>query len=796
LINLHQSRLSQRLTNFQNFYSYENLDNQSQRLKENQSYQKPKTQFPRPSPIMILPKWSSYLACHPDIPALEASREGVITSLEASNQPLTQDEISTRLLSLKSSPSSIILTLNPVDFSITATHHHDSLGLAMNGSLCCVALTGMGPQAHPVILHMNDLFMSTEDTHPTPLYDSLLDTFDKPLDDLTALVPFDGVLSHIAKAVVLPPCLYPLVLERTWSTAQELLHATIKLISTLLPPTPPVEDDDHVMEEITDPDDEEDPPLVQEDPNTAPAPPENPPVTRDWSSLRHFSPILLTLWGFTQPDLRPLLTTSHCSASSMEAQTWTHQQHLLINKQPRETINITSIDDETSTVVSALDKLSDKLSSAKRQYFSNAPEEHEGQQPSSTNTPQPTSQSTNQDEHHTQWNKIDETFRQGILNASSSDETDVPHQPTTRLLHIVQTKSGSTAARLFCRWHPNLDMLIQPGMATNIVKGMLTSAPHPSSINTFGPFFTQPTRAGFQNFTNDEMNELELSTQTLNLSATDIQRLIRCKPYIPTTPNIFISQIENFDAILHDILSEKSQLRELTTKPLIRHYKQHEQLYYQIFQEHEHFGVWLMNRLHFKTQSILHQCYRFDEIQDINFDRFSIYEELDSIDTLNFSADPPRWYLTELTRIEKNNKHHTSPNRKRHHNTSHNDDYTTNNNTRIKVFNEHRDNKVRLQSDEKYSALVHFKNLENCETSAVKHEGDYICNNWHIRGHCIDSCKRKKSHTKLPTEQEKLYRIYVTNLREGLSKFKNSRRGHSRGSSRDRGSDRSGENKN
>jgi hypothetical protein len=741
---------------------------------------------------MILPKWSSYLACHPDIPALEASREGVIASLEASNQPLTQDETATRLLTLKSSPSSIILTLNPVDFSITATHHHDSLGLAMNGSLCCIALTGMGTQAHPVILYMNDLFMSTTNPHPTPLYDSLLDTHDKPIEDLMALVPFEGVLTHVPKAIILPPCLYPLALDRTWTTAHELLHAAIKIIASLLPPPPPpAEDGDHVMEEITDPDDDEDPPLVQEDPNAAPAPPDNPPVTRDWSALQLFTPILQTLWGYTQPELRTLLTTSHCAASSAEAQTWSHQQHLLIGR-PQEPINITSIDDETSTVVSALDKLTDKLSSTKRQYFSDAPEERQEHQ--ATNKRQPTAQPTSQDEHHTQWNKIDETFRQGILNASCKDESDVPTQPTTRLLHIIQTKSGSTAARLFCRWHPNLDMLIQPGMATNIVKGMLTSAPHPSSINTFGPFFTQPTRAGFSNFTNDEMNELELSTQTLNLSATDIQRLIRCKPYVPTSPSIFISQIENFDAILHDILSEKSQLRDLTTKPLIRHFKQHEQLYYQIFQEHEHFGVWLLNRLHFKTQSILHQCYRFDEVQDITFDRFSIYEELDSIDTLSFTAEPPRWYLNELNRIEKHNNKHGSPNRKRHHNTSHDNQHNSNNNTRIKVFNEQRDNKVRLQSDEKYSALVHFKNLENCETSAVKYEGDYICNNWHIRGHCVDSCKRKKSHIKLPSEQEKLYRIYVTNLREGLSKFKNSRRGYSRENSRDRGSDRPGEN--
>jgi hypothetical protein len=458
-----------------------------------------------------------------------------------------------------------------------------------------------------------------------------------------ALVPFEGVLSHIPKAIILPPCLYPLALECTWATAYELLHAVIKIVATLLPPL--AEDNDHVMEEITDPDDNEDPPFVQEDPNEAPTPPDNPPVTQDWSSLQLFTPILQTLWGYTQPNIHTLLTTSHCTASSTEAQTWSHQQHLLIFR-PQEPINIMSIEDKTSTVVSTLDKLTDKLSSTKRHYFSDTPKEHQDKQQTNT-THQSTTQQTNQDKHHTQWNKIDETFCHGILNASSKDDTNVLTQLTTRLLHIIQTKSGSTAARLFCHWHPNLDILIQPGTATNIVKGMLTSAPHPSSINTFGPFFTQPTRAGFQNFTNDKMNKLELSTQTLNLSATDIQRLIRCKPYILTSPSIFILHIENFDAILLDILSDKSQLQDLTTKPLIRHFKQHKQLYHQIFQEHEYFGVWLLNHIHFKTQSILHQCYRYNKVQDITFDQFSIYEELDSIDTLTFSAKPPCWYLME-----------------------------------------------------------------------------------------------------------------------------------------------------
>jgi hypothetical protein len=177
---------------------------------------------------------------------LSPRREGVIASLEVSNLPLNPDEISTHLLNL-------ILTLNPVDFSILATHHYDSLGIAMNGSLRCIALTGMGNTAHPVILTISSLFASTNDHHCTPLYNSLFKTHDKPIADLQALVPFKGVLHHIPKAALLPPYLYLLILDRSWSTPHDLLHAVIKIIASLVPPTPSITNDTPA-DDIKDPD--------------------------------------------------------------------------------------------------------------------------------------------------------------------------------------------------------------------------------------------------------------------------------------------------------------------------------------------------------------------------------------------------------------------------------------------------------------------------------------------------------------------------------------------------------------
>jgi hypothetical protein len=120
--------------------------------------------------------------------------------------PLTPDKISSHLMSLKS-PSSIILTLNPVNFSITMTHHHGTLGLSVNGSLHCIALTGMHSQAHPVILAMNHLFASTKETHCISLYDVMLETANKLLSILKNLQPFKGVRNYTHQSCP-PTCLF------------------------------------------------------------------------------------------------------------------------------------------------------------------------------------------------------------------------------------------------------------------------------------------------------------------------------------------------------------------------------------------------------------------------------------------------------------------------------------------------------------------------------------------------------------------------------------------------------------
>jgi hypothetical protein len=155
-----------------------------------------------------------------------------------------------------------------------------------------------------------------------------------------------------------------------------------------------------------------------------------------------------------------------------------------------------------------------------------------------------------------------------------------------------------------------------------------------------------------------------------------------------------------------------------------------------------------------------------------------MFGKLEAMSTLSFKADPPVWYIKQLTKANKMTSGSGKPLQigsglGKHGGQDQNKDDTK----QTKVFNNQRDNKVCLLPDEKYLQLVHYKNLEACENNVVTYNGETICNNWHIRGHCLNTCKRKDLHTCLPAEKEKEYLVYVGYLRAHHNKFKNNHSG-------------------
>jgi hypothetical protein len=206
-------------------------------------------------------------------------------------------------------------------------------------------------------------------------------------------------------------------------------------------------------------------------------------------------------------------------------------------------------------------------------------------------------------------------------------------------------------------------------------------------------------------------------------------------------------------------------------------------MYYNVFHDHPHFGAWILNCLHFKTQSILHQCYQADNLMDVNFLKFLMQHELNQIDTLSFQADAPSWYQAQLDAIQarssrSSNNNNNNGHRSRESSPSHRYNSRDSPSKRARVSNNDIHPSVKLQQNEIYSKLIHFNNLTKCTEKAVKYKGDFLCNNYHIRGHCFDNCKRKNSHIQLPQDLATRYCSYVKALRNCRDNFESQRQGN------------------
>ena len=368
-------------------------------------------------------------------------------------------------------------------------------------------------------------------------------------------------------------------------------------------------------------------------------------------------------------------------------------------------------------------------------------------------------------------------MRQAVLFASTPDGLYTPDLPSDRLLQLVQSRNGAIAARLLKRWHPRLDILVQAGMASNIANCTFASQPDEFAIDTFSPFFTPPLRAGFQNISNDELNSLALSSTSFNLLPTDIKKLTSCTPYVATTPTLYKQQLKNYHAVLSDVFGTDSLLTQIVHKA-ITHYEDNEMHYHTIIDNDRFFIVWMLNRIHFKTQSILHQCLMASSLDDIQFHAYTLDNELNNIRAFNFHTIAPKWYLDELDRRADRGSYnapskHAHPNNDRYRERAH---LNTRDRSRKRLDNNKIDSFAQLQSGERYNYLTHFDNLKKCSRLSVRLNGEFVCNNWHIRGHCTSDCRRRDTHKELPIELKANFRKYVTGLQRCQSEYSGTRR--------------------
>jgi hypothetical protein len=680
---------------------------------------------------MILPKWSTFILQHPQNEALENAQQQIIDAFDQAN---SNAERMANLAAIQTSPSTIILTLNPFDNSITPSFFHQSLGLTFGntGPAKCIALTGFQPPAVPIYFNLEKLQSKSTDSVPLPSILSFMSTHDRPIDDLKAITITEDNKHHVRHAILLPPYLAQSILANNQSyDPWHILHLVIKAIA------------------LKRPDDTE---------------------AEDWTIATPYLSILHTLWSFCHPETIPNLPTMHAVASDRQATEWAKDIHS------------SNLQDHTSDAhnldsTAALERLTDTLQ-RNNERLAAAPEED-----------------SDDEEHNDKamkkaWRKIDPSLQRGVLFASTTDGVTIPTLPSARLLQLIKMKSGTTAQRTFKNWHIGMELIVQPGMATNITKCLLTSSPDQFSIDTFSPFFVPPIRAGFNHMSNQELNSIEYACKSFNLTADDIKRMTDTKPYVPTSCDVLKQQIRNFSAVVDDVFGPTSILA-LDVRAAFDHCANNELHYMNLFQQHKYFGVWLLDRLHFKVQSILHRCFQATNIEDIEFQLFTIKDELRNISTLNFVAIAPKWYLDEeekqLRLLQKRQQqanhqanHHTQQTGGRNFNTpngrSRSNPYHQDTGKRVRVDNQDQDSVVALTQGERYTRIVHRTNLVECRDAAPKLNGDYICNNWHIRGHCVDTCHRAHTHVTLNPELKGKYRTYVAKLRQLAKQYDDQRK--------------------
>jgi hypothetical protein len=382
---------------------------------------------------MILQAWSTFILQHPQNETLEDAHQQIIDAFASAT---TNAERMANLAAIQTSPSTIILTLNAFDHSITSSFFHQAPGLTFGntGLAKCIALTGFTPPSVPIYFNLEKLQSTTNDTFPLSSITPLMTTHSSPIDDLKSITADADNTHHIHHAAILPPYLSQCILAQPHdNNPWTILHLIIKAIA------------------MRKPDDSD---------------------ADDWTSATPYIPILHTLWSFCHPDTFPLLPTMHAIASDNQATTWaksTHTNHL-----PSHTTNPNQADS-----TAALERLTDTLE-CNNSRLAPSPEED--------------SDDDDNDDKALQkaWKKIDRTLQQGILYASTTDGVTHPTLPSTRLLQLICVKSGTTAQRMFRNWHIGMELIVQPGMATNITKCLLTSSPDQFSIDTFSPFFVPP----------------------------------------------------------------------------------------------------------------------------------------------------------------------------------------------------------------------------------------------------------------------------------------------------------------
>ena len=337
------------------------------------------------------------------------------------------------------------------------------------------------------------------------------------------------------------------------------------------------------------------------------------------------------------------------------------------------------------------------------------------------------------------WKKLEETYKKIILFASTTDRDNPPEEPTDRFISLLSGGTAPIVSRLFRTWHNKTDIIVQPGMATSIGKGVVTSFPSPFNVNTFSPLFTPPAMAGFSDISNSDETKLELSLKSSQgLSEQQKNQLTSTKPFVPNHCHILVRQLENFYLVLGDIFGYASFI-STSVKEFINAFKNNDMLVNHSYQNFPFFGVWALNTVHYKVQSFLHACAGATEMTEINFPLYQFQDEIQAILTQqsHLFVKPP-WYNPQKRDLDINNPNSSGGGGKQQ-----------------LVLNPTVDSAIKVANGNVLHSLVtNFVPRGNI----AQYRGTEICHKYHLLGRCTIQCHRNATHQVLPQGVQSYYK--------------------------------------
>lgn len=694
---------------------------------------------------MKVATWKTFIDNHPDIEELDKASKHL-------HQFITLTDTTDNNLERICASECLVIVTNDTfrDRPLPIFFHH-RLGLPIEGAKKrLVGLTGFGDYASPVEIEGDKLCAATDNAINTPSLDDFFTAAEKGIDEVSKLEPRDNESHKIRLGAILPPRLALRVMNMGDTSAASLLFQAIWIIRQDKPKEV-ITVDDETKEDGDEPQESN----AGNDDDTAAANAEEETTTADkeseWKFAEEYMPLLVTLWSFLRSTeaTKAIVPPMKSATSDRKTLDWcrkAHEKYIQHHSVEEKKENLTS----EANVIESIHRLAKSLEDRNNDKFAALTEV--------------------EDKATKGWTKLEETFKKVILFASSPDGENAADGPTPRLKTLLNTKNGALVARLFANWH-SMDIIVQTGMASNINKGSLLSDHSPFSITNFSPFFTPPGRAGFTPLTNMELNCLDFAATNNSMTDSDIQKMVHSQPYVPTQPHLLIAQIRNWHAVVCDIFGEDA-LISVNIEDVITHYTQNEMIYYNLFVEEEFFAVWFINQLHFKCQRLLHSCAAAAAVSDVPFQQLNFSEELSRVDMNSVHARAPSWYRKLLQ--EKDTRSSTTSTKAKGRNQE--SQPTQDHQKRRTISNLDLDPHTKLKPSERYSSLIHRNNVQRCLDAEVIMDGRSVCNNWHLRGWCTDSCTRKGSHTKLNPPNLAKYKKYVGLLRKHAEAF---RRGQS-----------------